>query len=246
MAKIARKLPKADWLKLEEPIRALYTERGNEYVLDADDATELQNALQTKTELLRKAQERIEALKDIDPDKHRALLEAAEKAERDKDLERGNYEKLLEQDRATHRTELAKRDESVTRLRSQLEESLVDGELTRAIATYPGAKPKLLMPAARAKVALREIGGKLRSVIVDEKGEARLKPGAKAIDDYMTPADLIGEMRNDKEYAGAFPAASSIQQQQQRSILQPETNAERNLVENIAQQVRDGSKVITT
>lgn len=246
MAKIARKLPKAEWQKLEEPIRALYTERGNEYVLDADDATELQNALQTKTEELRKARERIDALKDIDPEKHHELLEAAAKAERDKDLERGNYEKLLEQDRAAHQSELAKRDEGLTKLRNQLEESLVDGELTRAIATYPGARPKLLMPAARAKVALREIGGKLRSVIVDEKGEARLKPGAKAVDDYMTPADLIAEMRNDKEYAGGFPAASSIQQQQQRSVLQPESNAERSLVESIAQQVRDGSTVISS
>src|SRR6266571_3043670 len=92
--------------------------------------------------------------------------------------------------------------------RSVMRESLVDGELTRAISAYPGARHKLLMPAAKQKVDLREVGGKLRSVVLDDKGEPRLKQGAKTADEYMEPADLVAEMRNDKEYAGAFPASS--------------------------------------
>lgn len=241
MAKIARKLPKAEWLKLPDALQALYTERGGEYLLDADDAAELQSALQNEREELRKARARLDALKDIDPAKHAELLAAAETASREKDIAAGNYQKLIEQDRVAHQEELKKRDKIAAGLRGQLEESLVDGELTRAIATYPGARAKLLMPAARAKVALREIGGRLRSVVLDDKGEPRLKPGAKSADEYMAPADLIAEMRNDKEYAGAFPAASSSASVLARpGILQTESGNRRSEIDGIAQQVRDG------
>lgn len=241
MAKIKEKLDRAEYAKLSAELQALYVAQGDAYVLDSDGASELRNAFERTKGELADARKRLDTLKDIDPSKHQELLEAAAKAERDKDVAAGNYQKLIDQDRAAHQAELKKRDELNAGLRTQLEESLVDGELTRAIATYPGARPKLLMPAARAKVALREIGGKLRSVVLDEKGEARLKPGAKSADEYMAPADLIAEMRNDKEYAGAFPASSTGASVLARpGILQTESGNRRSEIDGIAQQVRDG------
>lgn len=242
MAKIKEKLDRAEYGKLSAEFQALYVAQGDAYVLDSDGASELRNAFERTKGELADARKRLDALKDIDPAKHAELLDAAQKAEREKELAAGNYQKLMEQDRLAHQAELKKHADLAAALRAQLEDSLVDGELTRAISAYPGARPKLLLPAARSKVALREIGGKQRAVVLDDKGEPRLKPGAKTADEYMAPADLVAEMRNDKEYAGAFPA-SSTQPLQRSTSLQPDggvPSGDRAVVESIAQQIRDG------
>ncbi|HEX9239221.1 MAG TPA: hypothetical protein VF910_01025 [Candidatus Bathyarchaeia archaeon] len=208
MAKIRQKLDRTEWAKLTQDMQSLYVAKGNDYVLDSDDAEELRVAFERTKDDLRKANDKLAALGGIDPAEHQRLKDAATQSARDADIAKGNFQKIIEQDAAAHAEEIKKRDAREKNLIGQLRESLVDGELTRAISAYPGARHKLLMPAAKQKVDLREVGGKLRSVVLDDKGEPRLKQGAKTADEYMEPADLVAEMRNDKEYAGAFPASS--------------------------------------
>lgn len=245
MAKLRQKLDRAEWAKLPQDRQADYIERNGAYVLDTDDAEELRSAYDRQKQEAAELKRRLEAMQDVDPDEFHRLKDASDKAARDKELEKGNFEKLLAQDAQRHAEELKKRDELAGRLRDQLAESLVEGELTRAYAALGGNRPNLFMPAAKGKVALKEIGGKLRSVVLDDKGEARLKPGAKTTDDYMGPADLVAEMRNDKEYAGAFPAAAPTTQglRSPSGMLpgDPRVRAQKEESERLAQQVRDGN-----
>lgn len=244
MAKIRQKIDRAEWAKLVQDIQALYVERAGQYVLDSDDAEELRSAFERQKEEAAALKQKLAVLGDIDPAEYERLKEAAAKSARDKDLEKGNFDKILAEESRTHAAELKKREDRERAILGRLEESLVDGELTRAISTHPGARHKLLMPAAKQKVALREIGGRLRSVVLDDKGEPRLKPGAKAADEYMEPADLIAEMRNDKEYAGAFPAAAGGVGARVPLMATPtdsRSQAQRGVIESIVQQVKDGA-----
>lgn len=244
MAKIARKITKADFQKLPDAVQALYTEKGGDYLLDADDADELRAALDRERTEHKAAKTRLEALKDIDPEQHRKLIEEATKAQRQRDLDEKNFQKVLDEESVKSKGEISKRDEQITRLLGELEAEKVDGELTRAISAYQGAKPKLILPAAKQVVKLREVGGVRRAVVLDEKGNPRLKADAKDADDFMGPADLIAEMRNDKEYAGAFPASNG--RETSRPLMStptdPRSQHTMQTVNALADQIRAGSK----
>src|SRR6266576_4402972 len=171
MAKIRRKLDRVEWAKLPQDVQGLYTAKGNEYFLDSDDAEELSAAFERTKDDLRKANDKLAALGGIDPAEHQRLKDQATQASRDADIAKGNFQKIIEQDAAAHADEIKKRDAREKNLVGQLRESLVDGALTRAISAYPGARLKLLMPAAKQQTDLREISGKLRPVVLDDKGE---------------------------------------------------------------------------
>jgi hypothetical protein len=208
VAKIARKIGKAEWKKLPEAVQELYSAKGDDYVLDADDAEELKGALDKKAQEAKDLKARLDAVKDIDPAEYKRLSEEAQKATRQRDLDEKNYQKIIDEEKATAAAEIKKRDERTSRLMAELEAERVDGELTRAAASYKGASIDLILPAAKPYVKLREIGGKMRAVVLDDKGEPRTKADAKNVDDLMGPADLVAEMRNDKRYAAAFPAST--------------------------------------
>lgn len=247
MAKAKSKLDRAEWAKLPPDVQAMYAERNGQFVIDTDEADELRVAFDRTKDELAAAKRRLDAVRDYDPEEYQRLKDAADKASRDNEIAKGNYEKILAQDAEKHQAELKKRDDMNALLRAQLEEEKIDGELTRAISAYPGARTKLLLPAARPKVVLREIDGKLRPVVLDDKGEPRMKPNAKSPKELMEPAELIAEMRNDKEYAGAFPAASVTQRQpgEVSSSIDPRSSRMRAEVDSITQQVLSGSDKLT-
>jgi hypothetical protein len=248
MARIRQKLDRAEWAKLSQDMQALYTERDGTYFLDSDDAEEMRSTLARQKGELTEAKRKLDAMRDVDPDEYQRLKTAAEKAERDKELEKGNFEKLEAQRIEEHARELKKRDDAALALRRQLEDSLVDGELTRAISTkYPTAKLTPIILGAKQTIKSMEIGGKLRAVVVDEKGEPRLKAGAKTTDDYMGPADRVDEMRNDKEWAPLFPATNVAQQNAPRAArsLSANDRGMNAVADNIAQQIRDGKDTVS-
>jgi hypothetical protein len=246
VAKIRQKLDRAEWAKLSQDVQALYVERNGVFVLDSDDAEELRGAFDRTKQELAESRRRLAELGDVDAQEYQRLKEAEQKQIRERDLERGNYEKIRLEDEKTHQAALKKAADREAGIKAQLEESLVDGEITRAIASYPGAKVTPLLLGAKRNVRLQEIGGRLRAVVLDEKGEPRLKAGAKTADDYMSPVDLVTEMRNDKEWAGNFPAASQSPGPTKTAMLNsdPRQRARRDVVENIANQVREGGKTI--
>jgi hypothetical protein len=210
MARIRQKLDRAEWAKLSQDMQALYVERGESYVLDSDDAEELRTAFDRQKAELSTAKAKLAEFGDGDAKEFQRLKEEAAKVQRDKDIEKGNWEKIRAEDERAHKEALTKAADRELRIKAQLEESLVDGEITRAIAKYPGAKVTPLLLGAKQSIKATEIGGKLRAVVLDEKGEPRLRAGAKTTDDYMTPEDRVTEMRNDKEWAGNFPATNVV------------------------------------
>lgn len=246
MAKAKQKLDRAEWAKLAQDVQAMYTERDGSYYLDTEEAEGLRSALDRKSGELVELKRKMDALAAVDPDEYSRLKAAADQAARDKELEKGNFEKLLTQDREAHAKALAAKDAAASALRAQLESSLVDGELTRSIAKYPGAKQTPLLLGAKRFTKLMEINGLQRAVVVDAKGEPRLKAGAKTADDYMTPDDLVTEMRNDKEWAGNFPASNVATPRSLTTVgAQPQSRATRDMAEQIGQRIAAGDKRVS-
>jgi hypothetical protein len=245
MAKARSKLDRADWAKLSQDVQGLYSERDGTFFLDDDGTEELRNSLERQKAENKAAKERLAALGDIDPEEHKRLKQQEAEAKRKADIDKGNYEKILTEERATYTKELEKRDTHAKGLRAQLDEAMIDGELIREISKYPGARHKLLMPALKPQVRLKEFEGKFRAVVVDEKGEPRLKAGAKTADEFMGPADLVTEARNDKELAGAFPASGSGTKATTVTIPAPGSSTDAAESAKIAEQVRAGANVLS-
>lgn len=245
MAKISRTLERQDWAKLPEAVQVLYAEKNGKYHLDADDAEELANALARTKDEARQLKAKLDAAGDVDAEEYRRLKDESIKAQRQRDLDEKNFEKVLGEERAKLEGEVKKRDDLNAKLRGQLEEALVDGELTRAISGFPGASHALLIPAAKQRVKLKEVGGKIRAVILDDKGEPRLKDGAKTPEDVMGPAELIAEMRNSAEFAGAFPGSHNKVRDSRVLDLPPSPTAqnEKDQVNRLITQIEAGVKL---
>jgi len=241
VARIRQKLDRAEWAKLAQDMQALYVERGDSFVLDSDDAEELRAAFdRTKAELLT-AKTKLAESGDVDAKEYARLKKAEAEAQREKDIEKGNWEKIRAEDERAHKEALTKAAERELQVKAQLEVSLVEGEITRAIAKYPGAKVTPLLLGAKQTVKLREIGGRLRAVVEDEKGEPRLRAGAKTADDYMTPEDRVTEMRNDKEWAGNFPATNVVPPGKFTAAApNAQSSAKSDLIKRLATQVGSG------
>jgi hypothetical protein len=222
-------------------MQANYVERNGAFFLDADEPEELRSTLERQKAELAESRRRLAELGDVDAAEYQRLKEAEAKATRERDVEKGNYEKIRIEDEKAHATALKKAADREALIRGQLEESLVDGELTRAIAAYPGAKVTPLLLGAKRSVKLTDVNGRYRAVVLDEKGEARLKPGAKTTDDYMAPSDLIAEMRNDKEWAGNFPATAISNASRQTTVSSsPHARATAEVAKEVLGQIMDG------
>lgn len=242
MARVPSKISKADYDKLSAERRELYVERNGEYVIDTDDATELRGTLDRQKQELADAKRRLADLGDVDAAEYQRLKEAETRAAREKEIEKGNFEKLVAQDREAHAAALKKVAEEKLVALAQLDESIVDGAIMRAVTTkYPGAKVSPIVLGAKQTVKAMDVGGRRRAVVLDDKGQPRLKQGAKTTDDYMGPEDRIDEMRNDKEWAPLFPAASVTQPSTRSAISSPQQRAMKDTTEALAQQVRDGA-----
>jgi hypothetical protein len=243
VARIRRKLDRAEWSKLPQNMQELYTEQNGSFFLDADDAEELKNALDRKSLEALEMKKKLADLGDVDAQEFARLKKAEADAQREKDIEKGNWEKIRVEDEKKHKEALDKAAKKEEMLHAQLEESLVDGEITRAIASYPNAKVTPLLLGAKRVVKLMEVAGRQRAVVLDDKGEPRLKPGAKKADDYMTPSDLVAEMRNDKEWAGNFPATNvnNTPGRLHSPVSTPASQEKKALIQGLAQQVAEGA-----
>ncbi len=241
MARLRQKLDRAEWAKLPQDRQTDYVERNGIYVLDTDDAEELRTAFDRTKDLLDEAKRKLAELGDVDAQEYARLKKAEADAQREKDIEKGNWEKIRAEDERAHKEALTKASERELQIRAQLEESLVDGEITRAIAKYPGAKVTPLLLGAKQSVKAMEVGGRLRAVVLDEKGEPRLRPGAKTTDEYMTPEDRVLEMRNDKEWAGNFPATNVAPPGNFRAAApNAQSSAKSDLIKRLATEVGSG------
>ena len=83
---------------------------------------------------------------------------------------------------------------------------VVDREIKAAITAERGSHG-LLAPHVRPFVRMRRnADGQPVAVVVDEHGNARLRPGSQ---DLMTVRDLVKVLREDKDFHGAFEGSGS-------------------------------------
>lgn len=189
-----------------ESHRRLYTEaEDGTFVLDGGG---VYRALQRQQDEAKKWKEQAERFKDFDPEELKKLKAAKELADRERDIELRNFEKVQKEDQDKWQGVVAEKDEQIKKLQLGLQSALIDNDLTREIVAK-GASPKPILPALRDQLKLMEVDGKTVAVAVDEKGQPRLKPEAKHINDYMGAAELVDENKSDPEFAPLYKGTGS-------------------------------------
>ena len=194
---------------LTEAVRPLYKQDGDKFRLDLDgyeDPTGLKSALDKERTAARDAVAQAKAWKQLGktPEEIQALVDAQAQAERDKLTKAGEWDKLKLQMTEQHQAELAKRDDSNKAMRGQLEKHLVDAAAATALAAAEGS-PELLLPHVKSKVKVIEESGEFAVRIVDAKGDPRVNTKGE----FLSMADLVGEMRQNPVYAPGFKAPNA-------------------------------------
>ncbi|RZL39236.1 MAG: hypothetical protein EOP35_04155 [Rubrivivax sp.] len=189
---------------IAEAQRPLYKESNGKFVLDVDgyeDPVGLKSALQAERNNAKTATQQVAAWKALGktPEEIQALVESAAQAERDKLTKGGEWDKLKLQMTEQHTVELGKKDERIKTLTTSLERRLIDADATAAIAAAKGV-PALLLPHVRASVRVIEDGGDFKVQVVDAAGNPRVNGKGE----FLSIADLVGEMRQSDVYGRAF------------------------------------------
>lgn len=115
-----------------------------------------------------------------------------------------NWDKMKSDLEKGHATELSARDQSLVRMRTSVEEHLIDSEATRAISEAKGAT-LLLLPHVRSSVKVVEENGKYVARVVDKDGD----PRGDSKGGFMSITDLVTEMKSDDRFARAFEASGN-------------------------------------
>lgn len=189
---------------IPEQQRSLYKESNGKYVLDVDgyeDTAGLKSALQKEREAAKTATKQAQAWSSLgkSPEEIQQLLEAQRKAEEEKATKGGEWEKLKVQITDQHKTELSKKDERIQALTKSLERRLIDADATAAIAAAKGV-PALLLPHVRSAVRVIEEDGDFKVQVVDAAGNPRVNGKGE----FLSIADLVGEMRQSDVFGRAF------------------------------------------
>lgn len=151
---------------------------------------------------------KLKVFEGIDPD-HVKELEEAEADRRAKDAKRkGDWDKREQQLRDEFDKVLKGKDTENESLTGDLEHHLVGNAIKDAIAAEHGSL-RLLEPHVRESVRIEKSEDGRVAVVVDEKGNRRLKDGAKTTGDYMSIRDFVKTLREDKDLQGAFDGSGS-------------------------------------
>jgi len=208
MAKLKAVVDKLD--AVPQAFRELYTEgEDGKYHLDADgveDVTGLKTALDKERKRARDFEKRVKDIpEDFDPEDYAALRKLREEQQKGQltDKQREEFESLKKQLHDAHSKELAKRDDRIKALVAALETEMITAQATGAIAAAQGSV-KLLLPHVRRQAKVIEEQGAFRPVVVGEDGHPRLKG-----DKEMTYEDLVAEMKEQDDFAGAFAGSGA-------------------------------------
>ena len=198
---------------LDDSIKALYTEQDGDYVLQVEglvpedqieDTAGLKSALQKEREKARKEEKARKALEGkisgIDLDKYNELLDAEATAEEKKLQQAGEWDKIKEQMKEAHATEIGSKDAEIARLRGELEREKIDSKVVAAISKADG-NVELLTPHVRSRLQLDP--DTLEMVVLDTDGKT---PKVDGDGNPVNIETLVGEMRDQPTFAGAFKA----------------------------------------
>ena len=179
-----------------------------------EDVAGLKSAYSKEKENRKALERKVKAYGDLDPD---AAREAMQKWDEIKGLDpkkdadriaQEKFEALQGQIVKKHESELAKRDETNKKLRSQLEHMMVDQAATAALAEA-GGSVDLLLPIIRSQTRVTEDDdGSLTVQVLGQDGSPRIT--SKAGDSgMMTIDELVQELRQSEKYGRAFDASGT-------------------------------------
>ena len=151
-----------------------------------------------------KYRDRLAEYGDITPEEARTLAEAKKKAEQEAARKAGDYEALenkLKKDFAKQVEQIAGERDSY---KTSLERVLIERDAIEGI-TDAGGFVKILKPHVIDRMQLQPAeDGTHRAVIVDDKGQPRLKKGASSTTDFMSVKEFVDSLREDDEFSHAF------------------------------------------
>ena len=185
---------------------------------DDTDISELERQLEETRnrikELNKENQKRRHQLRDweelqesgVDPTTVKDLLKKQREEEVRKKEEEGRYRELLQEIEEQSQNEIQRTkteaEQKVEKMRKNLEKYFIDKTVSETL-NAEGASVKLLGKHIKEQVkVVEDENGDFHTVVVDKEGNPRLKRGG--VD--FTITDLVNEMKNDDDFAKAFPA----------------------------------------
>jgi hypothetical protein len=135
----------------------------------------------------------------------------------------GQLRKQREELIRAHTAEVEVHKKTATELQTQLEDTLVDSQITAAAAAI-GADPELLMPFVHKHVKVVVEGGRRRPVVIDNAGSTQYS--MKNAGQEMGIGEFIETMRKQDKYARLFPSAAlngggALNNNQQSNVTRP-------------------------
>lgn len=139
----------------------------------------------------------------VDPETIKQWKAERRDAEIKKAEEEGRYQDIIDRTRQESQEVAEKSQAEVAKMKAQLEDYLVDRNLTEAIASEEGI-PKLLQSIARqyVKTVQDETTGEYQTKVVDESGLARVNEKGEE----MSIRDLVASFKEDPDLQYAFKA----------------------------------------
>lgn len=186
-----------------------YTQEQFDAALAERLAAETEGLKKNQKQLLdeaKQAKARLAAYDGIDPEEHKKLKQAAEEAERKRLAGEGDWKALETQLVKKYEGEIEKERGERGKMRSALEQYLIDREALSELAKVSDS-PKLLLPHIRSRMKVVEQDGAFHARIVDETGNIRIGKGQGS--SPMSLSELVEEMKQDKEFAPAFRGTGS-------------------------------------
>lgn len=187
-------------------------EKAEKAVKDAEKAGATEEELERTRKALAKAnkeaQDRRYKLQEwddlgVDPETVKQWKQERREAEEQKAREEGRYQELIEKARNEAREADEKANEKVASMKAQLEDYLVDRNLTEAISAEEGV-PKLLQGIAKqsVKTVQDETTGEYTTVVIDDDGLPRKNEKGE----NMSIRELVQSFREDPDLQYAFKA----------------------------------------
>ena len=214
-----------------------YTKRddGKLYLdeIEIDDGAELRGALENERKQSKTARERLEALKDVDPEEYKRLKAEAEARETKKLTDKGEFDRLLakrqeefEGREKTYQQQLADKDSQLTKFK------LTDQ--VRAVALAQGVIPEDIDDVLALTSSRFKLGERDEIIVLDREGDPSSTTLEKfwgeefktAKPKFYTPAGTGG--------SGAPPKPGAGQPGATRTVSATDQNALNDSLEDIA------------
>jgi hypothetical protein len=123
---------KEQYEAMPEGLRPLVTEKDGKYTFTADTPDEvkgLKSALKKSTETEKQVKERLEALKDVDPEEYKKLKAAADKLDEDNKKKSGQHDELTLKLKTAHKVELDAKQVEIDKRDARIKKHLLDGAI---------------------------------------------------------------------------------------------------------------------